>query len=166
VADAFKQGDKGCRHVGKAQAAQRSVPPGNHDDVQARRQLVAVEAETFPHEPFGPIAHHGRATFAADGQAKSPWFGIAPWKNYNDPLRRKKAAALGIAALEMGPPPEAEGTWETQTAKRFRPLALRRRITARPLWVRIRTKNPWVRFRRIVLGWYVLLLMGSLLAKK
>ena len=34
---------------------------------------------------------------------------------------------------------------EIQTANRARPLARRARITARPLLVRMRTKNPWVR---------------------
>jgi hypothetical protein len=39
-----------------------------------------------------------------------------------------------------------------QTERRFRPLARRRLMTARPARVLIRSKNPWVRFRRKLLG--------------
>ena len=41
------------------------------------------------------------------------------------------------------------------TETRLRPLARRREITARPLLVFIRTRNPWVFERRRRLGWNV-----------
>jgi hypothetical protein len=41
------------------------------------------------------------------------------------------------------------------TARRFRPLARRRFKTARPARVFIRLRNPWVRFRLLLCGWYV-----------
>ena len=44
----------------------------------------------------------------------------------------------------------------TVTARRFRPLARRRLITNRPFLVAIRTRNPWVLFRDVLLGWNVL----------
>jgi hypothetical protein len=37
----------------------------------------------------------------------------------------------------------------------LRPLRRRAEITARPERVRMRTRNPWVRLRRRLLGWYV-----------
>lgn len=55
--------------------------------------------------------------------------------------RRGKTVAAGLAYLE-----------ETPTASRFRPLARRRLITARPLLVFIRARKPWVRRRRMRLG--------------
>lgn len=41
------------------------------------------------------------------------------------------------------------------TTSRLRPLARRRLRTLTPSLVRIRTRKPWVLFRRILLGWYV-----------
>lgn len=49
-----------------------------------------------------------------------------------------------------------------QAARRLRPFALRREITARPLLVAIRDRKPWVRLRLRTLGWKVLFI--SLLA--
>jgi len=42
-----------------------------------------------------------------------------------------------------------------QTAIRFRPFRRRALSTLRPPLVRIRTRNPWVFFRRLLCGWYV-----------
>lgn len=42
-----------------------------------------------------------------------------------------------------------------QTASRFLPFARRRLNTSRPPLVAMRARKPWVRFRRILLGWYV-----------
>jgi hypothetical protein len=39
-----------------------------------------------------------------------------------------------------------------QTARRLRPLARRRLRTRRPLFVAMRARNPWVRFRCRLLG--------------
>lgn len=39
--------------------------------------------------------------------------------------------------------------------RRRRPLARRLAITLRPPGVRLRTRNPWVRARRVLEGWYV-----------
>lgn len=44
---------------------------------------------------------------------------------------------------------------EVLTASRFRPFALRALRTARPAFVFIRSRNPWVRRRLIRLGWNV-----------
>lgn len=45
------------------------------------------------------------------------------------------------------------------TARRLRPLARRAFNTARPLLVFMRTRNPWVRLRRVTDGWYVLFMI-------
>jgi hypothetical protein len=41
------------------------------------------------------------------------------------------------------------------TERRLRPRARRRRRTARPPRVFMRARNPWVRFRLLLCGWYV-----------
>ena len=43
---------------------------------------------------------------------------------------------------------------------RFRPFCRRRFSTRRPPLVRIRTRKPWVFFRRRLLGWNVLFMTG------
>jgi hypothetical protein len=48
--------------------------------------------------------------------------------------------------------PAGEAPVLAQTARRARPFARRARSTARPPRVRIRTRNPWVRFLRITEG--------------
>ena len=42
-----------------------------------------------------------------------------------------------------------------QAERRFLPLSLRRLRTARPAFVLMRLRNPWVFFRFLLLGWYV-----------
>jgi hypothetical protein len=42
---------------------------------------------------------------------------------------------------------------QDQTLSRARPFARRARITAAPERVRMRTRKPWVRFRRMTDGW-------------
>ena len=53
----------------------------------------------------------------------------------------------------------ANGTFCHYTARRWRPLALRRLITAWPALVFILCLKPWVRWRFKLLGWKVLLLI-------
>jgi hypothetical protein len=49
------------------------------------------------------------------------------------------------------------------TLRRLRPLARRRARTFRPAAVDIRSRKPWVRFRRRLCGWYVRFMGISLL---
>lgn len=46
----------------------------------------------------------------------------------------------------------AQGLRRHQTDRRCRPLRRRAESTARPERVRMRTRKPWVRFRRRLLG--------------
>jgi|SRR5215472_3697033 len=54
-----------------------------------------------------------------------------------------------VAAGELLPSDRAYA----HTERRLRPLRRRAERTARPERVRIRTRNPWVRLRRRLLGW-------------
>ncbi len=51
------------------------------------------------------------------------------------------------------------------TANRVRPLARRFLNTRRPFFVLIRLRNPCVRFRRRLFGWYVRFMMPRLLER-
>src|SRR5699024_3461336 len=74
---------------------------------------------------------------------------ITYWKSA---LRRSRFAVLSTA-----------GRWTSrrQADSSTRPLRRRDDRIARPARVRIRTRNPWVRLRRRLLGWKVRLLTGT-----
>jgi hypothetical protein len=61
-----------------------------------------------------------------------------------------------LGELRPAPQPrgarQAGGSLAVQTLNRARPLARRARMTARPLRVRMRTRNPCVRLRRVTDG--------------
>jgi hypothetical protein len=59
--------------------------------------------------------------------------------------------ARGREALPAAPQRGCFGGIET--VRRFRPFARRRLITARPPGVAMRSRNPCVLFRRLLLGW-------------
>jgi hypothetical protein len=78
------------------------------------------------------------------------------------------ARAMALQMTEFGAVVKAIGTreargWATSrqpgcfagiaTVRRRRPLARRRLSTLRPPGVAMRAMNPWVRFRRRLLGW-------------
>jgi len=52
---------------------------------------------------------------------------------------------------------------EMPTVRRLRPLARRRLRTRRPFLVAMRARNPWVRLRFTLLGWYVRFMAVALL---
>jgi hypothetical protein len=59
------------------------------------------------------------------------------------------------AFAEAVVPGEARGDGRARvhTVSLLRPLRRRAEMTARPDRVRMRTRNPWVRLRRRLLGW-------------
>jgi hypothetical protein len=57
----------------------------------------------------------------------------------------------------------ATATVSTYTERRLRPLRRRRLNVARPRFVRVRFKNPNLRCRRILDGWYVRFMCQSLI---
>jgi len=77
--------------------------------------------------------------------------------------RRGAPLALAQQPLELSLPPQAAARIETESlsrrryavysARRRRPRARRLRSTLRPPAVRLRTRNPWRRARRVFEGW-------------
>lgn len=115
-----------------------------------------MQTEEFPEHTLGAVAKDRAAMFSTDGKPQMPGPGVIPYHHDQYPLRSDEAAAMSVASAKIQPPPKAETGGKAQTAKRLRPLARRRLMIARPFLVRMRTKKPCVRFRRVVLGWYVL----------
>lgn len=79
-----------------------------------------------------------------------PFRGSGGQRFHPSPLCARKVLRQIPAAYEAADPFETGG--QNQTPRRWRPLARRARITARPPRVRMRTRNPWVRLRRTTEG--------------
>jgi hypothetical protein len=56
----------------------------------------------------------------------------------------------------------AAGQRDMPTDRRLRPFARRRFRTRRPFFVAMRARNPWVRLRLTLLGWYVRFMAAAL----
>ena len=80
----------------------------------------------------------------------------ASWRNS---ARFRKRALLGKVAIGTTFTPVKIYLTAILTARFLRPFALLRLITKRPFLVAILTRNPWVRLREILLGWYVLFIL-------
>ncbi len=64
--------------------------------------VVLVKPETFPDQPFYPVAFHCRAYFSGGGDTQPPVIElVGPDKN--DEIRRKITTAPGITFLKKGP---------------------------------------------------------------
>jgi hypothetical protein len=100
---------------------------------QGHAEMARVEPLTLGLRPQKFLAMAEPRRLAETGGP----FGVGFWTGA---VHRQLASGMRL----RGSPP--------QTDRRFRPLARRRLITARPARVLIRSKNPWVRFRRKLLG--------------
>lgn len=140
----FRQGNVSPRHANQDVARPESLlmsakPLPQHAfcpaSVDRAREDTLRNDETQPAETDGVGLEHDAETEAFDGSRSKQGndFPVA------EPLLAAKAPAIAQA----------------QTPNRARPLARRARSTARPPRVRIRTRNPCVRFLRTTEGWKV-----------
>ncbi len=146
-----------------AQAQPSNTWSGNDDDVLAVRELVAPGPKVLPHEPSKPIADDGVSNLtrhrdpnssadtlpgshdhreAPPGSAHSQPPSAAVIRRGSDAIRPRERCTRGCSV-----PVQAH-----QIAMRFLPLARRRDRTFWPFLVRIRTRKPCVRLRRVLLG--------------
>ena len=98
------------------------------------------------------VALHRATNLASDGKARAPRaFTRTP---EDDQRRSLDSLALLKERLELGAAGEPFGTAEPPfyTVSRFRPFARRRFKTFRPPLVFIRSRKPWVFFRRRTFG--------------
>ena len=137
-------------------------PPDREDDIDPGSEFPAVQPEVFPDETLDPVAPDGlfysvdaysqpgipsAVVSEDDGDVLAP-SSSAPAV---DPLILRRAAQkqpLGQGEIR----PAAAGGGIGHTARRLRPLARRRLITARPLLVLILIRKPWVRCLLVLLG--------------
>jgi hypothetical protein len=167
------------RDILRLEAAKRGIEQGptrHHDDVVPGRGRVPTKQ--FSNEPLGPITLYRAADLPCGGDPQ-PRRHIRPVQREN---RHGAAVMLPptiIDVLVVAPVPDMLGAPKSlirhdnerrdgprgsrrslgdvpsqfdETDSRLRPFARRRFNTIRPFFVRIRTRNPWVRRRRRLLG--------------
>src|SRR5690606_32894978 len=108
--------------------------------------------QSQPGGAFGRFARPGHHEQSPSGDTP-PLQGSRVFRGAMQPGRRRKSGWHGdrSGAVPAGGGPRKEN----QTARRLRPLARRALRTARPARVFMRTRNPWVRLRRVTEGWKV-----------
>jgi len=132
----------------------------HHHDVEGDAALESVAPEALAQEPLGPVASGSRPDLAAHGEPQ-PVVGAPVLRGHE--LKERPLESLPVAE----DPPELPGRLQplfgaeppAQAESRFRPFCRRRFSTSRPPLVRIRTRNPWVRFRFRLFGWNVLFMI-------
>lgn len=134
-----------------------------HDDdhVDARAGPLSAPPEALSHEPPRAVPRR-RLPDPTTHRHAEPVGGTAICQNDEKKVRPVQPPTATEHALELHPPPqapfrrEAEPAHDTlpgrQADSRFRPFCRRRLSTSRPLLVRMRTRNPCVRFRRRLFG--------------
>ncbi len=141
-------------------SARRRGTALDHQVDPTRREKRAIPAKNLPNPPSQPVAGDGVARAPRDRNAQPRA------RLFASPLDEKleKASrhpdARGVALFEVPSLSKAVVAREglpgdparVHTVSLLRPFRRRAEITARPERVRIRTKNPWVRLRRRLLG--------------
>jgi hypothetical protein len=140
----------------------REIPMHHDDQVDPLRHLVSVKANVLAKSPLDPIPGHGTPEASRNGQAE-------PSSRAGLTLDKETQASRGhfLAAPDHCPefprranaihprytlshlPPQPPFC---HTVSRLRPFARRRLKIRRPAFVRMRRRNPWVRFRFTRLG--------------
>jgi len=130
----------------------------NQDEVEARRGHRP--SERVPQEPLRAVAgdRATQATAGREAESRPVALGRGRPEGEERPVHLRP---LAQDPSELGAPSQP-GLFRkaillpAQTLRRLRPRARRRFSTRRPPLVRIRTRNPWVRFRFRLFGWNVL----------
>ena len=138
----------------------------SHDDeIDSGATRARQASEALAEEPAGTVPLDGSADPTAHRQAETVE-GLAVGGGHQEEQATVEARATLERGIELGSGPEALAGKEAhvparsrpapQTAIRFRPFWRRRFRTSCPPFVRMRTRKPWVRFRRRLFGWNVL----------
>jgi hypothetical protein len=129
---------------------------------------MLVQAEEFPQDPLEAVAHHGRPDPAPGGDADLADRGATVAIDGEVGGMRPLPLPHHLAEFPVGAHPLV--SWQpgvllwraalpgredhffplTATVRRLRPLARRRDRTSLPALVDIRSRNPWVRFLRVL----------------
>jgi len=120
-----------------------------------RREIRNVRPKPLSQKPFDPVPFDRSTTALGhrDAEARSSQ---AVRNREKREASRMNLYATFIDTLILTSLPNAVsgGEWvpKTHTASLFLPFRRRRFKTSRPSWVLMRFRNPWVRFRRRLLG--------------
>jgi hypothetical protein len=135
----------------------------DHNDVEWRVEVAPDRTQYLAHEPFDAIPHDGIPDAGAYRDADSTC-AVPRCRLQNDELLGMLPVPVALHPEELvalpdsrelgkGARPAHPGCFGgTETVRRLRPLARRRFKTLRPAGVAMRARNPWVRFRRRLLG--------------
>jgi len=139
----------------------------NHHDRTIRAEHRPQRAsKAFAQSALDPVTNHRVADLARNRQSQPSRGLIGKLHQVNDEMRGLSADARTPqqqkirAAMQAMLGAEAEAVagfypgclGGIDTVRRWRPLVRRRLSTRRPLGDAIRARNPWVRFRRRLLG--------------
>lgn len=139
-----------------------SRAPGEHHDIETGQRAL-VRPKAFADDALEPVAIHRAAQVPARGRQPEPGVVTAVGASEDRYVPIARAHGLRKDPPEFRRRAEPLATSEASQAaacasrpdygvSRCRPLARRARMTARPLAVAMRARNPWVRLRRSTLG--------------
>ena len=150
-------------HIGLAQRGLSGLLLGDDDDIRPVRDMTDVMPKKFSQQPLDPVAQHGLADLAGNGRSQTRRGGAVapPIADENKKMFRVEAPPRLITGRIIGAPDDAARSrpcpapglfarsgaqglplFHDQALRRLRPLARRRRSTARPLGVAIRARKP------------------------
>jgi hypothetical protein len=136
------------------QAIYSEFRPDSKNNIARSWKQVAIQTEDLPYQPFDPVAPYCITNFSMHTNPQPIEILRVRHKNHGKPIP-SAPLAKPINALELSSCPEQVNFRESKTfqqANCLRPFALLLLITAWPARVFIRTRNPWVRERLILLG--------------
>lgn len=160
-------------HVGLAQRGLSGLFSGDDDNIRPLGKTADMMPEKFSQQTFYPVALDGVAGLAGNGRSQTRQGGaVAPpvADEHKKMLRVETPSRLVAGRIDDAPdnavrprPCAARAvfarggmrqrtSFHNQALRRLRPLARRRRSTARPLGVAMRARKPCVRARLILLG--------------
>ena len=142
---------------GCARARRAAAHPHHNIDSP---QTVAQYAERFPHQPLRPVpVDRPRHRFLADNDTEARVALAIRHGKHGEvaarcgrPRSERRRKLLAVLQPRRARQAGFRGDRGAQTLNRARPLARRARNTERPPRVRMRTRNPWVRLRRVTDG--------------
>ena len=119
-----------------------------------------MPTEYLPYSPAQAVACHRAAGSLADGNSEARGPPVSTRKKKKLEMASGRADPGGVALFEFSSLSKAvvpgkrlgDGRTWVHTESLLRPLRRRAERTARPDRVRIRTRKPWVRLRRRLLG--------------
>src|SRR4029077_12389278 len=134
---------------------QRGLGCSDADQDVAAAKARLMRPEQFPQPALHPVAIDRARKNALGNDQTEPRYAerMGPEGHAESGTSERRTA--GEQRNDIGSPetqPSTVAPADAQTPSRARPFARRARITARPPRVRMRTRNPWVRFLRTTEG--------------